>query len=895
MKKIIKIIACTFLSFNMGYSQWQSANNGISDFQVYAIAIDGSNIFAATEAGVYLSTDNGSSWTAKNNGITHLLVYEIVISGSNIYAGTLGGGVFLSTDDGNNWSAINNGLDLFVTSIAISGNNIFAGTWSGVFLSTDNGSNWIAVNSGLSGFALNVYSIAISGSNIFVGTDNGVYLSINNGEDWTAVNSGMSDMRVNSILVSGSDIFTGTYNGIFLSIDDGNSWSPMNNGLTGQATSVFSLAMLGNNIFAGTLGEGVFLSTDNANSWTAVSDGLSGGSLIVYPIAINESNIFAGTQDYGMWKRLISDILILDVSTNSIDIDSLDNSSEIFEITSNTYWTISISEPWLAVDSENGYQDATITLTAQENETSATRTAVVTVSSSGLTDKTITVSQANIEKIHSFTIQDVTVDEGQPIEVPISVSELTAADNIISYQFDINFDHSILEYIGNDISGTLAEGGTVEVNTNTAGKLSISYMNNSAIVGTGEILKLQFNTLSTDTTGLIISNAYLNSTDVDSLSNGTVIINDITPPTAEITYNDTDVRIGDDLIITATFSEHMLEGNAVNISLSGAATQSNVVMTRLSETVYTYSYHIPKTDGDVTVSLSNGTDLWSNEVVSVPTSGDSFTIIGLTLGDVDDDGKILAYDAALTLQHSIGFDPLPAIDPLPWENWRVSTANVDGVGVITANDAGMILQYSTGIITSFISGKKKTASIADVTIEVVNNDIVFYSNGELLGLNLSTTNENGILGTPEILAENFMSAFNISGTTYNIGLCTANSPEDGTAIMKIPFNFNRSVTFDMNINTEEKIATVDLVVTGLDEHGNVDISIYPNPAKEYVNIGGLTSPTVIKMYNSDGKLLFTSMLTNPEVEINVSIFPVGLYIIKLETYKEINVKGLLIR
>jgi hypothetical protein len=165
-------------------------------------------------------------------------------------------------------------------------------------------------------------------------------------------------------------------------------------------------------------------------------------------------------------------------------------------------------------------------------------------------------------------------------------------------------------------------------------------------------------------------------------------------------------------------------------------------MTRQSETVYTYTYSVPRADGDVTLSLSNGTDLWSNEVVATPTSGGSFTITRLTLGDVDDDGKILAYDAALTLQYSVGLDPMPTIDPLPWENWRDSTANVDGAGQVTAYDAAMILQYSAGIVTDFIGSSKKSASFADVTVEVVGNEIVFHSSGDLIGLNISTLSEN---------------------------------------------------------------------------------------------------------------------------------------------------------
>ena len=40
-------------------------------------------------------------------------------------------------------------------------------------------------------------------------------------------------------------------------------------------------------------------------------------------------------------------------------------------------------------------------------------------------------------------------------------------------------------------------------------------------------------------------------------------------------------------------------------------------------------------------------------------------IMELIYGDVDGNYQVQAYDAAIVLQHSVGLDPLPAVDPLP--------------------------------------------------------------------------------------------------------------------------------------------------------------------------------------------------------------------------------------
>ena len=493
-----------------------------------------------------------------------------------------------------------------------------------------------------------------------------------------------------------------------------------------------------------------------------------------------------------------------------------------------------------------------------------------------------------------LTLINDTVTLGQAVELPVAVSELTAADNIISYQFDISYDPLVLTYTGFSLTGTMADGGNAVVNDGVTGRLSVGYMHTSPLVGTGDILLLQFNSLALDTTELLISNAYLNSTPVPDLQTGTVIITEVAPPTAAITYSDTINRFADTLLITATFSEAMHAGNPVLLHMDGVVSLMDLEMNRLSENVYNYTYTIPKASGEVNLSLSNGTDLWGNEVVAIPTAGASFVIITFRPGDVDDDGVVLAYDAALTLQHSVGINPLPETDPLPWENWRDSTANVDGSGGITAYDAGMILQYSAGIISSFSSTALKSAPAAGVSIEVGDNYLLFRSRGELLGLNINTTNQQGLLGTPEVLKKEFMSAINMDGTTYRIGLCTASAASDGDAVMRIPYNGSGSVTFHIIENAEERVVTVDLL-TGMFVSELSQIEIYPNPVIDMLLISGLSGPTFVRIYNIHGQLLLTAHTEGNRGEIDLSNLPGGIYMIMFEMGKETVIRKFLKR
>lgn len=76
--------------------------------------VNGKNIFAGTENGVYLSSDNGTNWNARNNGFINVpVVYSLFSVGSYIFSGGTdfsGTAIYLSTDNAAYWSPVNDGL-----------------------------------------------------------------------------------------------------------------------------------------------------------------------------------------------------------------------------------------------------------------------------------------------------------------------------------------------------------------------------------------------------------------------------------------------------------------------------------------------------------------------------------------------------------------------------------------------------------------------------------------------------------------------------------------------------------------------------------------------------------------------------------------------------------------
>jgi hypothetical protein len=128
----------------------------------------GSRLFAATNSGVFLSTNNGTNWTKVSSG-PPIDVYASSLAAidSNLFAGS-SEGVFLTTDYGGSWNSV---LNYEVRNLAVIGTNIFAAADAGyespmgIFLSTDNGQSWSDVQAP----PKSIFSLAASETHLFTG------------------------------------------------------------------------------------------------------------------------------------------------------------------------------------------------------------------------------------------------------------------------------------------------------------------------------------------------------------------------------------------------------------------------------------------------------------------------------------------------------------------------------------------------------------------------------------------------------------------------------------------------------------------------------------------------------------------------------------------------------
>jgi hypothetical protein len=194
-----------------------------------------------------------------NTGLTGQSVRALASSGSNLFAGT-NGGVFISENNGASWKAVNAGLtENYIECLAAGGSNIFAGTRDGVFRSTDNGANWTSEGKAAMQ-VLNIppyiVSMAVMGSTIFAATyENGLFRSLDNGTSWVKI---LDEDNIHLLVLDDGSIFAGNTD-VFVSTDNGTNWVAAGTGLPKLISStIYSMAVTETHLLAGTLFKGVW-------------------------------------------------------------------------------------------------------------------------------------------------------------------------------------------------------------------------------------------------------------------------------------------------------------------------------------------------------------------------------------------------------------------------------------------------------------------------------------------------------------------------------------------------------------------------------------------------------------------------------------------------------------
>lgn len=307
--------------------EWERVQKTLQDNDlvrdtVTQLAASRAGVFAATNDGVFRSTDGGATWKRVVRGLADAKVSSLIANDVELYAGT-SVGVYRSTTGGELWQPVSTGLTGgVVTAIKEIRGFLLAGTLgSGIFRSSDNGFTWQLANNGLTARSLFnfvsragvVFTTSFDGYEPESGFIPGVYRSADNGLTWTQVltdsigfprNATLNRNSFYGLLQTERALYAGSGNGHVWISQTGFVWRlAAIPGVSAPVTAIAEGVGLGESIFAATLGNGVYRSDDNGSTWRKmVLTTNNANAEVAYSMIVNASGtIFVGTFD-GLYR-----------------------------------------------------------------------------------------------------------------------------------------------------------------------------------------------------------------------------------------------------------------------------------------------------------------------------------------------------------------------------------------------------------------------------------------------------------------------------------------------------------------------------------------------------------------------------------------------------------------
>lgn len=279
--------------------------NGRTVYDLATAASACSTLFAATDQGLFRSTDLGVNWAnvflPTMPAEAPILAFEdrpvppdaallpaVAVCAGNpqvVYTTSWGGGVYRSQNGGGAWQPVNSGLgDRYLYDLAVHPGDcstVYAATnAAGVFKTTDGGASWQASSSGLGNLAARALTLAPgAGQRLYVGTIGGVYRSDNAGGSWAATASlpGGVVWALSAAPNQAATVYAGLESGgVYKSTNAGASWQPTNTNLGFSKVRTLLVDPLdAQMVYAGNdLGRGIYRSSNGGAAWSEFNAGL---------------------------------------------------------------------------------------------------------------------------------------------------------------------------------------------------------------------------------------------------------------------------------------------------------------------------------------------------------------------------------------------------------------------------------------------------------------------------------------------------------------------------------------------------------------------------------------------------------------------------------------------
>ena len=217
----------------------------------------------------------------------------------------------------------------------------------------------------------------------------------------------------------------------------------------------------------------------------------------------------------------------------------------------------------------------------------------------------------------------------------------------------------------------------------------------------------------------------------------------------------------------------------------------------------------------------------------------------------------------------------------------------------TINDGTITLSFPADKITDMANNNNTTASNLNVDVDKISPTIV-----------ISRTSGSGAVSSTFNVTFTFsedVSGFDVSDISVTKGtasgfavatpsrIYTADVTPDYTGDVVINILANVAQDLVGNPNTAASPLTVEVLLTGIEKPMDNSLNVYSNPSSGIFKIVIKdVSDQIIKIYDLNGKLVYSNLIKNNTTEVDLQSLPKGIYLLKVIVGNKISTKPIIL-
>lgn len=351
----------------------------------------------------------------------------------------------------------------------------------------------------------------------------------------------------------------------------------------------------------------------------------------------------------------------------------------------------------------------------------------------------------------------VAATAGDVIKIPVLVTEITSAMNVVSYNFTATYNKDVVNLTGYELEGTLSASGSASINyNNTAGTVNFAWASGSKIVGGGTLLYLTGTAKAKGVSDFNFGSFLFNAgTPTSAAEKGTIAVAELNvAPTLTLNPNQTTFNVN--------------EGSPLAITLVGADANAGQTLT--------YSFTSTPEATGATLNATTGAFAWTPNY----TQAGSYTV---TFKVTDNGvGNLFATKVVTIVVANVNRPPafttvLPPNQVVPVHNvpvgwsfyYRATDPDNDPITFsLEAGPAGSSI--TTGGVFTWIPTPDQKGRSYVVTVRITDGIAsVTYSETIKASDTVTGVEELGGIPTEYILLQNYPNPFNPT-TSIQFGL-----------------------------------------------------------------------------------------------------------------------------